>query len=70
MGNIGTISTDPVLNNTPNEAASQVRNNLNKNTVDSLFFEVKNYELEYPKNIAISHLNVNSLRNKLFQLRS
>ena len=60
MGNVGTFSTEPVLNNTPNEAVSQVRNNLNENTADSLFSEVKNYKLENP----ISHLNVNSLRNK------
>ena len=64
MGNVGTFSTEPVLNNTPNEAVSQVRNNLNENTADSLFSEVKNYKLENQKNITISHLNVNSLRNK------
>ena len=64
MGNAGTFSTEPVLNNTPNEAVSQVRNNLNENTADSLFFDVKNYKLANHKNITISHLNVNSLRNK------
>ena len=64
MGNIGTSSTEPVLNNTSNETVSQVHNNPNENTADSLFFEVKKYKLENPKNITISHLNVNSLRNK------
>ena len=68
MGNVGTFSTEPVLNKTPNEAVSQVRNNLNENTADSLFFEVKNYELEKPKNITVSHLNVNSLRNKFISI--
>ena len=43
---------------------SQVRNNRNENTADSLFSEVKNYKLENSKNITMSHLNVNSLRNK------
>ena len=64
MGNVGTFSTEPVLNNTPNEAVSQVHNNLNENTADLLFFEVKNYKLENPKSMTISHLNINSLRNK------
>ena len=64
MGNVDTFSTEPVLNNTPNEAVSQVRNNLNENTADRLFFEVKNYKFENPKNITISHLSINSLRNK------
>ena len=64
MSNVGAFSTEPVLNNTPNEAISQVRNNLNENTADSLFFEVKNYKLENPKNMTVSHLNVSSLRNK------
>ena len=68
MGNVGTFSTEPVLNNTPNEAVSQVRNNLNENTADSLFSEVKNYKLENPKNITVSHLNVNSLRNKFISI--
>ena len=68
MGNVGTFSTEPVLNNTPNEAVSQVRNNLNENTADSLFSEVKNYKLENPKNITISHLNVSSLRNKFISI--
>ena len=67
MGNAGTFSTEPVLNNPPNEAVSQVRNNLNENTADSLF-EVKNYKLENPKNITISHLKVNSLRNKFISI--
>ena len=64
MGDVGTFSAEPVLNNTPNEAVSQVRNNLNENTANSLFFKLKNYKLENPKNITLSHLNVNSLRNK------
>ena len=68
MGNVGAFSTKPVLNNTPNEAVSQVRNNLNENTADSLFFEVKNYKLENPKKITISHVNVSSLRNKFISI--
>ena len=68
MGNIGTFSTEPVLNNTPNEPVSLVRNNLNENTADSPFFEVKNYKLENPKNITISHLNVTSLRNEFISI--
>ena len=32
------------------------------------FSEVKNYKLEYQKNIAIGHLNVNSLRNKFISI--
>ena len=68
MGNVGTFSTEPVLNNTPNEGVSQVRNNLNENTADSLSSEVKNYKLENPKNIVISHLNFNSLRNKFISI--
>ena len=68
MGNVGTFSTDPVLNNTPNEAVSQIRNNLNENTADSLFFEVKSYKLENPKNITRSHLNVSSLSNKFISI--
>ena len=68
MGNVGTFSTEPVLNNTPNEAVSQVCNNLNENTANSLFSKVKNCELENPKNITISHLNVNSLRNKFISI--
>ena len=68
LGNVGTFSTEPVLNNIRNEAVSQVRNNLNENTADSLSPEVKNYKLENPKNITISHLNVNSLRNKFISI--
>ena len=68
MGNVVTFSTEPVLNNTRNEAVSQVPNNLNENTADSLFPEVKNYKLENPKNITISHLNVNSLRIKFISV--
>ena len=68
MGNVGTFSAEPVMNNTPNEIVSQVHNNLNENTADSLFSEVKNYKLENPKNITISHLNVNSLRNKFISI--
>ena len=67
MGNIGTFSTEPVLNDTPNEAVI-IRNNLNENTADSPFFEVKNYKLENPKNITISHLNVTSLRNEFISI--
>ena len=32
------------------------------------FSEVKNYKLGYQKNIAIGHLNVNSLRNKFISI--
>ena len=32
------------------------------------FSEVKNHKLEYQKNIAIGHLNVNSLRNKFISI--
>ena len=67
MGNIGTFSTEPVLNDTPNEAVI-IRNNPNENTADSPFFEVKNYKLENPKNITISHLNVTSLRNEFISI--
>ena len=68
MGNVGPFSTEPVLDNTHSEAVSQARNNLNETTTDSRFFEVKNYKLENPKNITISHLNVNSLRNKFISI--
>ena len=35
-----------------------VCNNLNENTADSLFSEVKKYKIENPKKITISHLKV------------
>ena len=70
MGNEDTLSTEPVLNNTHetdeeiDKTVSQVCNNLNGNLSGSPFSEVKNYQLENPKNITFSLLNVNSLRNK------
>ena len=68
MGNEDTLSTKPVLNNTPNETVSQVCNNLNENTAHSTFSEVNNYTLENPKNITLGHLSVNSLRNKFITI--
>ena len=62
------MPNEPVLKNTPNETTSQVCNNLNENKADSPFSEVKNYKLENPKNITISHHNVISLRNKFISI--
>ena len=64
--NEGTLSTDPVLNNTANETVTQVCNNLNENMADSPFYKANNYKLENQKHITVTHLiNINSLiRNK------
>ena len=43
---------------------------VNEKTTDLSFSEVKNYKLENPKNITISHLNVNSLKNKFILIEA
>ena len=68
MGNEDSLSTEPVLNNTPSETLSQVCNNLNENMTGSPFSEAKNYKLESLKNITIGHRNVSSLRNKFISI--
>ena len=67
MGNEDSLSTEPVLNNTPSETVSQVYNNLNENK-GSPYSQIKNYKLENLKSITIGHLNVNSLRNKFISI--
>ena len=56
MDNEGSSSTEPVLNNTPNETVSQACNNLNENTAGSPFSEVKSYKLENLKSLPCREL--------------
>ena len=68
MANEDILSIEPVLNNTPNETVSEAINNINENTAESPFSEVKNYKLENQKKITISHFDVNLLRNKFISI--
>ena len=69
LGNEYTLSTEPVLNSTSNETASQVCNNLSENTTDAPLSKVKYCKLEKPKNITQSLLNINSLRKKFTSIQ-
>ena len=62
MDNEDNLSTEQVLNNTLNETVSRVCDNLNENTAHSPFSKVKKYKLENPKNITVSHLKFNSIK--------
>ena len=64
MCNEDTLSTEPDLNNTPSETILQVCNNLNENTADLPFSEVKKTQ----KISQLGHFNVSSFRNKFISI--